>query len=86
MLERVLKLKPAVVSALFNSDSDIHLSAKEFQLIAKVTEILVYFEQATKILSKPDASIAMSIPIITTIQKALKPCKKKDHGVITLKK
>ena len=57
------------MSALFNSDSDIHLSAKEFQLIAKVTEILVYFEQATKILSKPDASIAMSIPIITTIQK-----------------
>ena len=57
--------------------SDIHFSAKEFELIAKVTGILVYFEQATKILSKPDASIAMSIPIITTIQKALKPCKNK---------
>ena len=72
-------MKPAVVSALFNSDSDIHFSAK-------VTGILVYFEQATKILSKPDASIAMSIPIITTIQKALNPCNKKDHGVITLNK
>ena len=32
-----------------------------------------------------DASIAMSIRIITTIQKALKPCKKKDHGARTLK-
>ena len=86
MLERVLKLKPAIVSALFNSDVDIYLSSKEFELISKVTSILSYFEQATKILSKPDASISMSIPIICTIQKSLKVSKKMDHGVVTLKK
>ena len=78
MLERVEKLKPAIVGALYNSpDVKIELSAKDFELISKLTNILVFFQEATKMLSHSDASIS-SIPVVTTIGQSLKTNRKTD--------
>ena len=64
---------------------DVELSNSEFVLIEKVCKILTFFEQATKMMSEGDASISLSIPVVTTIMLSLKVKKGQDLGVIQLK-
>ena len=52
--------------------SNVELSNSEFALIEKVCKILTFFEQATKMISEGDASISLSIPVVTTIMVSLK--------------
>ena len=86
MLQRVLRLRPALVPAIANCpDLDVELSNSEFALIEKVCKILTFFEQATKMMSEGDASISLSIPVVTTIMLSLKVKKGQDLGVIQLK-
>ena len=68
-------------------DLDVELSNSEFVLIEKVCKckILTFFEQATKMMSEGDASISLSIPVVTTIMLSLKVKKGQDLGVIQLK-
>ena len=47
--------------------------------------MLTFFEQATKMMSEGDASISLSIPVVTTIMLSLKVKKGQDLGVIQLK-
>ena len=66
-------------------DLDVELSNSEFVLTEKVCKILTFFEQATKMMSEGDASISLSIPVVTTIMVSLKVKKGQDLGVIQLK-
>ena len=53
--------------------------------IEKVCKILTFFEQATKMMSEGDASISLSIPVVTTIMVSSNNKKGQDLGVIQLK-
>ena len=66
-------------------DLDVDLSNLEFALIEKVCKILTFFEQATKMMSEGDASISLSIPVVTTIMVSSNNKKGQDLGVIQLK-
>ena len=83
MLQWVLLLRPARVANC--PDLDVELSNSEFALIEKVCKILTFFEQATKMMSEGDASISLSIPVVTTIMLSLKVKKGQDLGFIQLK-
>ena len=86
ILQRVLRLRAALVPAIANCpDLDVDLSNLEFALIEKVCKILTFFEQATKMMSEGDASISLSIPVVTTIMVSSNNKKGQDLGVIQLK-
>jgi len=90
MLQRILDLKPAVRSALFAMDeAAAELTTNEFDLLEKVTSVLGSFDEATKMLSLSEASVSMSIPIISTIMHQLRAVPRRsriDAGVKTLKR
>ena len=68
------------------ADAPVEFLERDWALLEKVTKVLQPFKEATLWLSKSDASIAMAIPMVTTILKSLEIIARKDHGVIGLKR
>ncbi len=85
MLERILKLKPAIAATLLNlPSSGIEFSREDWNLCEKVVTILGIFEEATKLLSGRESCISSCIPIVTTIIQSLET-PTGDDDMITMK-
>ena len=83
MINSYVELKPALVQTLANlEDVDTEFNNQEWQLMEKIQRTLQPLEEATRLLSKFEASISMVIPLVTTILKSLEDTRE-DRGVLT---
>ena len=86
MVDRCYELKLAIIPTLLAfPELNLEFRASDWVLMEKIISALKPFHEATKWLSKSDASISMCIPIVTTIMKQLET-KKKDQGIKTMKR
>ena len=87
MIKSFVHLKPAVVQTLstLHEDIDVEFSESEWTKMKQIESVLKPLEEATKLLSKFDASISTVIPFVTAIIKDLE-CTPADHGVMTWKR
>ena len=87
MLQRIVRLKPALVQTLINlEDVGMEFNRNEWDTMEKVIRVLRPFEEATRWLSREDSSISMTIPIVTTIIKSLETEASNDTGILTMKR
>ena len=89
MVEKIIKLKPALVSTLATDagkDLKIEFLAKDWELMSQIKKLLAPFEKATKMLQYRDASISCFIPIIKTILTDLEDITDKDEGIKSMKR
>ena len=66
--------------------AEFEISSTEFKTIEKVINVLKLFEEATRELSRHDASISTAIPHVTLLLKSLEEESQDDHGVLTMKR
>ena len=87
MVSGFQKLRPAIDETLKNlwQDVGVELTNQDWTTIEKISRVLKPLEEATKLLSKFDASISMVIPFVTTILKSLED-QSEDRGVLTWKR
>ena len=80
-------LRPAVDETLKNlwEDLGVELTNQDWGIIEKIIGVLKPLEEATKLLSKFEASISMVIPLVTAIIKSLED-RTEDRGVLTWKR
>ena len=80
--------RPAIIQALINLDDipDVELSSQDWRVIEKVIRVLRPFEEATRELSKHEASISQCIPVVTSLVKSLEMEASEDTGVLTMKR
>ena len=89
MVERFLKVKPAVASTLaskFGKDANVEFLSKDWHLMEQIQNLLAPFEKATRMLQLKDSNISCFVPIVTTIINELKDVKETDDGIKTMKK
>ena len=89
LVERVLKLKPALVSVLASKvgqRSEIEFQNSDWELMEKIQRCLSNFESATKTLQYKDASISVYIPVVFTIIDDLENITSEDQGIKTMKR
>ena len=86
MIKSFVDNKPAVVQTLSNlADTGITFTDADWTIMGKIERVLKPLEEATKLLSKHDASISMVIPFVTTLLEDLKD-KPEDRGILTWKR
>ena len=87
MITSFVDLKPAVVQTLSKlyDDIEVAFTEPEWTKMKQIKAVLKPLEEATKLLSKYDASISTVIPFVTAIIKDLE-CTPADHGVMTWKR
>ena len=85
MVERLLELKPAIISSMANTNHElVELTKTNWNYLEKVKNVLQVFKESTEMLSLTNASMSQAIPIVTLIMKTLKTTLA-DHGVKNLK-
>ena len=74
------------IHKLADECSDHEITAAEFKTMKKVVRVLKPFEEATRELSKHDASISMAIPNVTSLIEDMEEETSDDEGVLTMKR
>ena len=87
MINSFVETEPAVVQTLskLREDIGVQFSDAEWTTMGKIKSVLEPLEEATRLLSRFDASISMVIPLVTGLMKSLED-KPEDRGVLTWKR
>ena len=87
MARSFVELRPAVDETLKNlwQDLGVEITNHDWDIIEKIVSVLKPLEEATKMLSKSDASISLVIPFVTALIKSLEDTNQ-DRGVLTWKR
>ena len=87
MVRSFVEQRPAVDETLKNlwQELGVELTNQDWETLVKIERVLKPLEEATKMLSKFDASISLVIPFVTAIVKSLEDASE-DRGVLTWKR
>ena len=88
MFKSFIDTRPAVTQTLSIVDgAPLQFDNSDWKLMEKVFLVLKAFEEATKKLSHRDASISMTVPMVTSIKDSLElSVAGEDHGVRGMKR